>query len=148
MEHYLNLQMPKIKAIKIDVEKQLVYEIEIENNLQAKYDAIGNDCRLIEIGARFRHNNPLRNFDDVMYIDEEILLKCDSRDAIEEIGIFKLLLSSRYIDKNVDRLDRVIHTFVGNAIIVGTSNDGDTESANISINDVRNKLLGFYRSNK
>jgi hypothetical protein len=51
------MKQPLIKALKIDVEKQSIYEIEIVNNLEAKYEAIGNDCRLIEIGAFLPHNN-------------------------------------------------------------------------------------------
>jgi hypothetical protein len=47
------MKQPLIKALKIDVEKQSIYEIEIVNNLEAKYEAIGNDCRLIEIGGIF-----------------------------------------------------------------------------------------------
>jgi len=148
MKQLFEMQVPKIKVIKIDAEKQLVYQIEIENTLQAKYDAIGNDCRLIEVGARFRHNNPLRSYDDVMYVDEESLLKFDSIDAQHEIGIFKLLLPMNQVDNGRYDPHKIIHKFVGNAIIVGTSNDGETESANVSIEKVREKILGFYKSNK
>lgn len=133
MKDYLELQIPKIKAIKIDVDKQLVYHIEIDNTLQAKYDAIGNDCRLIEVGAKFTHSNQLRSFKDVMYVDEESLLKFDTIEAQQQVGMFAILTGSG------------IQKFVGNAIIVGTSNEGDTESANVSIQAVRNRLAGFYK---
>jgi len=146
MKELFEMQMPKIKAIKIDVEKQSIYEIEIDNTLQAKYKAIGNDCNLIEVGAYFPHNNILRSFRDVMYVDEESLIKCTTRAEMLKIGVFKLALPPANIS---DRycLDRksIIHTFVGSAIIVGTSNEGDTESHNISLSDVHARVLGFYR---
>jgi hypothetical protein len=57
MKDLFNIQMPKIKAIKIDVDAQSIYEIEIDANLDSYYKAIGNDCRLIEVGARLPHGN-------------------------------------------------------------------------------------------
>jgi hypothetical protein len=88
MKELFELQTPTIKVVKIDVEKQSIYEIEIENTLQAKYDAIGNDCRLIEIGTYLGHNNPLAEHKDVMYVDEESLLKWSTREEVFNVGIF------------------------------------------------------------
>lgn len=148
MKELFEMQMPKIKAIKIDVEKQSIYEIEIDNTLQAKYDAIGNDCRLIEVGAYFKHTNILRDFKDVMYVDEESLLKNDTREKAFKTGIFKLAMPPSNIgEEYVGDRRSVIYTFVGNAIIVGTSNDGDTESHNVSLRDVHERVLGFHKEN-
>jgi hypothetical protein len=139
------MKQPLIKALKIDVEKQSIYEIEIVNNLEAKYEAIGNDCRLIEIGAFLPHNNILRQCRDAMYVDEEALLKCPTRDDVYNLGIFKLALSPRNLP-HFQPEQKVIHTFVGNAIIVGTSDDGDSESHNISLKDLHERFMGFYRT--
>ena len=139
------MKQPLIKALKIDVEKQSIYEIEIVNNLEAKYEAIGNDCRLIEVGAFLPHNNPLRQCRDAMYVDEEALLKCPTRDDVYNLGIFKLALSPRNLP-HFQPEQKVIHTFVGNAIIVGSSDDGDSESHNISLKDLHERFMGFYRT--
>lgn len=139
------MKQPVIKAIKIDVEKQSIYEIEIPNNLESKYEAIGNDCRLIEIGAYLPHNNILRSHRDVMYVDEESLLKCPTRDDVFNLGIFKLALAPSNLPY-FQPAQKVIHTFVGNAIVVGTSNEGDCESHNISLKDFHERFMGFYRT--
>jgi hypothetical protein len=138
------MKQPLIKALKIDVEKQSIYEIEIVNNLESKYEAIGNDCRLIEIGAFLPHNNPLRQCRDVMYVDGESLLKYPTRDDVYKLGIFKLALSPRNLP-HFQTEQWVIHTFVGNAIIVGTSNEGDSESHNISLRELHQRFMEFYK---
>lgn len=144
MEELFKLQTPTIKVIKIDVEKQSIYQIEIENTLQAKYDAIGNDCRLIEIGTYLTHNNSLADYRDVMYVDEESLLKWSTREEVFNVGIFKF---ARF--PNIEHpAQSIIQTFVGNAIIVGTDNDGNTTSCNVSLREIHNRFFGFYKEVK
>lgn len=144
MEELFKLQTPTITVVKIDVDKQSIYSIEIENTLQAKYDAIGNDCRLIEIGTYLTHNNPLADYRDVMYVDEESLLKWSTREEVFNVGIFKFAGFS-----NIEHpAQSIIQTFVGSAIIVGTDNDGNTTSCNVSLSQIRNRFFGFYKEVK
>jgi hypothetical protein len=62
-----------LNAIKIDVERQEVYSIEVEKSLNGYYNAIGNDCSLIEV-ATYLPSKKSR-FGDVVYVDEEGLMK-------------------------------------------------------------------------
>ena len=141
MEELFKLQTPTIKVVKIDVDKQSIYEMEIENTLQAKYDAIGNDCRLIEIGTYLTHNNPLTDYRDVMYVDEESLIKWSTREEVFNVGIFKF---ARF--PSVEHVPHsLIETFVGSAIIVGTDNEGNTTSHNVSLREIHNRFFGFYQ---
>jgi hypothetical protein len=146
MKDLFNIQMPKIKAIKIDVDTQSIYEIEIDANLDSYYKAIGNDCRLIEVGARMPHGNPLLQFKDVMYVDEEALLKWNSMEEQNKIGYFKLAIPPSYVPVENRRVDMgIIHKFVGSAIIVGTDNDGETISHNQTIRKVHERVMGFHK---
>lgn len=148
MKELFEMQMPKIKAIKIDVDTQSIYEIEIDRNLNGYYNAIGNDCRLIEVGARFPHSNPTLQYKDVMYVDEEALLKWDSMHEQNKIGYFKLAIPPSYIpSKNRHSDMSIIHKFIGSAIIVGTDNDGETISHNQNLRKVYDRVLGFYKEN-
>lgn len=58
------------KAIKIDVASRMVYEIEVKEGLQGMYDAIGNDCSMVEVAINFA---PSRNqrYGDTLWVDEE-----------------------------------------------------------------------------
>lgn len=65
----------KVKAIKIDVASQSVYEVEVaQQGLQDVYNAIGNNCELVEIAMTFAPSLNQR-FGDTMYVDEEALLR-------------------------------------------------------------------------
>lgn len=135
-----------IKAIKIDVERQEVYEIEIENTLQGKYDAIGNDCELIEVGGYFpRMKVPFSRPRDVMYVDEEIAAKLGFEFArILDVGVFKCAIPP--YSQNAEVLNNLVtQQCVGNAIIVGTDQEGNTISHHQTIESVRQRILGFRR---
>jgi len=135
-----------IKAIKVDVERQEVYEIEIENTLQHKYDAIGNDCELIEVGGYFpRVTEPFSHPRDVMYVDEEIASKLGFEFArILDIGVFKYAIPP--YSQNAEAItDSIIRQCVGNAIIVGTDQEGNTISHHQTIDSVKQRILGFRK---
>ena len=135
-----------IKAIKIDVERQEVYEIEIENTLQGKYDAIGNDCELIEVGGYFpRMTEPFSRPRDVMYVDEEIAAKLGFEFArILDIGVFKYAVPP--YSQNAEVLNNLVaQQCIGNAIIVGTDQEGNTISHHQTIESVKQRILGFRR---
>ena len=66
---------PMVKAIKIDVASQTVYEIEVASEgLQGMYDAIGNGCDMVQIGMNFATPRNQR-YGDSMWVDEEGLLR-------------------------------------------------------------------------
>ena len=105
---------PMVKAIKIDVASQKVYEVEVESNgLQGMYDAIGNGCDIVQIGMTFA---PSRNqrYGDSMWVDEEGLYR-------PIIGGFKL--------------GGIEHPFCGNALIFGNidSPDGGQEFSDYTL---------------
>lgn len=96
----------KVKAIKIDVASQTIYEVEVaQQGLQGVYDAIGNGCEMVEIAMNFA---PSRNqrFGDSMWVDEEGLFKGD-----DIVGGF--------------RVGNTPHTFCNNALILGNVDSGD-----------------------
>jgi len=135
-----------IKAIKIDVERQEVYEIEIENTLQGKYDAIGNDCERIEVGGYLpRVTEPFSRPRDVMYVDEEIAVKLGFEFArILDIGVFKYAIPP--YSQNAEVLNNLVtQQCIGNAIIVGTDQEGNTISHHQTIESVKQRILGFRR---
>jgi len=135
-----------IKAIKIDVERQEVYEIEIENTLQGKYDAIGNDCELIEVGGYFpRMTEPFSRPRDVMYVDEEIAAKLGFEFArILDVGVFKYAIPP-YSQNAEARQESIIRQCVGNAIIVGTDQEGNSVNHHQTIESIKERILGFRR---
>lgn len=63
-----------MKAIKIDVERKEVYEVDIENSLHAFYEIIGNGCELIET-ASILPSKKKGNYGDVIYVDEECFIR-------------------------------------------------------------------------
>jgi hypothetical protein len=96
----------KVKAIKIDVASQTIYEVEVaQQGLQGVYDAIGNGCELVEIAMNFA---PPRNqrFGDSMWVDEEALFKGDN-------------IVGGFVVGNTP------HTFCNNALILGNVDNGD-----------------------
>jgi hypothetical protein len=92
-----------MRAIKIDVEKKQVYEIDLMEGLQPIYDAIG--CTTFECPVR------LGNMDTI-YVDEEALLK----PVTSVKGGFFFGKKSH-------------HAFIGNGLITGTDEEEETISA-------------------
>ena len=131
-----------IKAMKIDVQKQSVYEIEIENTLEAKYKAIGNGCTLLQIACQFPHTVLTTKPRDVMYVDEDILMRTESREEAYSIGAFKYAVPPTGI---INPNHPIVNTIVGNAIIVGTDIEGNTTDHTQTVQSVMERIFGFIK---
>jgi len=88
------------KAIKINVEKQALELITIEDGLQPIYDAIGNGCSCFCCPVSFMN-------EDTIYADDEILLDVDK-------------IKGGFI------MEGWSVPLCGNAIILGTDTEGDS----------------------
>ena len=106
------------KAIKIDVVKQDVYEIELSDDYKAIYGAIGNGCTIFCAPIEFENG-------DTLYSDEEGLLH------EKMVGCFMM--------------ENWKYPLVGNAIILGTDDEGDSIDAKSTIEEIKNKVT-FYDS--
>ena len=95
----------------IDVTTQEVRSIEIEDGLQAIYDAIGRGCEIFECPVHFVNG-------DVMHVDEEYLLKPELQGGF----VF---------------YDRIL---LGNAIITGTDAAGNTTDVKTLIEYIRSHV--------
>lgn len=105
---------PTVKAIKIDVASQKVYEVEVESNgLQGMYDAIGNGCDIVQIGMSFAPSRNQRHGDS-MWVDEE--------------GLYRPIIGGFKLGNNE-------HPFCGNALIFGNidSPDGGQEFSDYTL---------------
>jgi hypothetical protein len=107
-----------MKAVKIDVEKQDVYEIEFEGGLDAIYKNIGNGCDNFECPISFPSE---KNRDNGLYCDGEILFR------VHDI-------------KGGFQLDSWDSPIMNNAIIVGTDEDGDDVDHDINIADLKKQI--------
>ena len=105
-----------MNAIKIDVLKKEIYEIEISEGLRPIYKAIGNGCSL------FCCPLMLPNL-DTFYLDDEAL--CHGPAYI--IGGFSV----------------IGYTFVNNAIILGTDEEGGSVDVKSTIEEIR-KIISFH----
>lgn len=90
-----------MRAYKIDVVKQQVYEVEHEGGLNSLYELIGCDC--VCIGERILALRSQRE-PDVIYVDDEGLLK-------PAAGYFQLAPGRSVL--------------AGNGLLVGTTADGN-----------------------
>lgn len=106
------------KAIKIDVVNKQVYEIELSDDYKAIYGAIGNGCTIFCAPIEFENG-------DTLYSDEEGLL----HEKME--GCFMM--------------ENWKYPLVGNAIILGTDDEGDSIDAKSTIEEIKNKVT-FYDS--
>ena len=105
---------PMVKAIKIDVASQTVYEIEVASEgLQGMYDAIGNGCDMVQIGMNFATPRNQR-YGDSMWVDEE--------------GLFRPIIGGF-------TLGNIEQPFCGNALIFGNveSPDGGQEFSDFTL---------------
>ena len=106
------------KAIKIDVVKQDVYEIELSDDYKAIYGAIGNGCTIFCAPVEFENG-------DTLYSDEE--------------GLLHKKMEGCFMMENWK------YPLVGNAIILGTDDEGDSIDAKSTIEEIKNKIT-FYDS--
>jgi hypothetical protein len=101
------------KALKIDVVNQTVTNILI-NDLEDIYKEIGNGCQLFCCPINFDNG-------DTLYADDESLL----RENVE--GCFMM--------------DSWSYAIVGNAIILGTDDEGESIDCKSSIMDIYKNLI-------
>ena len=104
-----------MKVIKIDVVNRRVERIDIKKGLEPLYEAIGNDCSLVEVPVVFPN-------DDAMFVDEEGYLK-------EQVGGFSM--------------PDWRHPLTGNALIIGTGDEGVSVNAKSNLDDIRSQVT-FY----
>jgi hypothetical protein len=111
-----------LRAIKIDVDKQTVYEVLIPDTLEALYACL--DCELVEIGS------VLANGDEI-YVDEEGLLKEPRKDYFMVLGMPQPLaghgivvgpdeselLSGDHARSSVEDIQKMVRFFRGNEIL-------------------------------
>lgn len=101
-----------MRAIKIDVVKKQVYEIEISKGLKPIYEAIGCDIFCCPVTW---------DNQDTIYADDEALLKEDVE------GCFS------FPDFN--------YPIVGNALILGTDDMGESVDAKSSVEELQEKII-------
>lgn len=101
-----------MRAIKIDVVKKQVYEIEISKGLNPIYEAIGCDIFCCPVTW---------DNQDTIYADDEALLKEDAE------GCFS------FPDFN--------YPIVGNALILGTDDMGESVDAKSSVEELQEKII-------
>lgn len=102
-----------MKAIKINVATQQVEEVTIGTDYKEIYGQIGNDCNLFCCPVEFENG-------DVLYADDEGLLK-------DQIGAFML--------KNFS------YPITGNAIILGSTEEGDSADAKTSVTEIMDQIV-------
>lgn len=102
-----------MKAIKIDVANQTISQVSIQDYTEI-YNQIGNGCNLFCCPIQYPNN-------DVLYCDDEALLRDDLQ------GCFS------FPDFN--------YPIVGNAIILGSDDEGDSQDAKTEIFELQNKII-------
>lgn len=101
------------KALKIDVEKQSVYEIILGDDYREIYPHLGNGCGIFTCPITFANG-------DTLYADDEGLLH------LEMIGGF-IMPDWRC-------------PIVGNGVILGTDDEGDSVDYKSQIKDIEEKI--------
>ena len=103
------------KAIKINVEKKTIEEIEISDGINSISKEIGNHCQYF--CCPFIFDNM-----DSIYADDEALLRIDDIQ-----GGFKM--------------ENWAYPIIGNAIVLGTDDEGDSINYKSDINEFRSKII-------
>lgn len=107
-------QLKMRKAIKIDVEAQSVYHVEIGDSYTDIYPEIGNGCSTFCIPMTFEN-------EDSMFADDESLLRFDDIKG----GFY-------FNDWN--------YPIVGNTIILGTDEDGESVDCKTTIEEIQRQI--------
>jgi len=107
--------MKKNQALLIDVSTKKITQIELDNHFESISKAIGNGCQYFCCPYSF-------NNDDSMYADDESLLRIDS-------------IKGGFI------LDGYRGTIVGNAIILGTDEEGDSVDVKSTIDEIAERVI-------
>lgn len=104
-----------IKALKIDVVKQEVYYVDLKNGLDPIYDQIGNDCSTFAVPVILANR-------DGLYVDDEAYL-------------FENRLVGGFM------LECTNHPLCGNALIIGTGYDGESQDCLTQIEEITNQII-------
>jgi hypothetical protein len=108
-----------MKAIKIDVRTKKVYEIELEEGLQAIYDNL--NCNTFSCPIQYEN-------DDCMYCDDEALL-------------FPELIEGAFIYPDWS------YPIVSNALIIGTDEDGNSVDCKSTIEEISKGIKFIDKNN-
>ena len=100
-----------ISAIKIDVVKQEVYQIRIENSLEAMYNIIG--CQIMEVVRIDRRND--------LWIDEEGLL--------QNPQLLKFWFKGCH------------SPLTGNGLVCGFDGEGESISTTLSVEEIKRRVI-------
>lgn len=103
------------KAIKINSETKTIEYIQLPDGLDAFYEAIGNNCTTFCCPVQFPNG-------DAMYADDESLLRLNDIKGGFIMGNWSVPL-------------------VGNAIILGVDDEGDSQDCVTTIDDIKDQLL-------
>jgi hypothetical protein len=103
------------KAIKINVENKTIESIEISDGIESISKEIGNNCEYFCCPYTFENN-------DTIYADDESLLRMN-----DIKGGFKM--------------ENWVYPIVGNAIILGTDDEGDSIDYKSDINEIIAKII-------
>ena len=106
------------RAIKIDVEQKDCYYIDLPKGIKNIYDAIGNGCNLIECATYVGTN--------AFYVDEEICFR-----PSDVKGGWALPDSPQ--------------VYTNNAVIVGTTMDGEDDHVQLDLNYLK-AIITFYNA--
>lgn len=102
-----------MKVLKIDVVAKTVTEIELGKGIKNIYAAIGNGCNLFCVPVEFDNG-------DSIYADDEALLQENVEGA--------------FIMEGWD------YPIVGNALIIGVNEEGDSSDCKTSLDDLFSKI--------
>lgn len=117
------------KAIKIDVALQQVYEVEIQNGLQAIYDSIGNNCEIFERAGCIPNDNP-QSLGDDLYVDEEGYIRGENH----IVGGFQLNLPNWSSE-----------VLANNGLIIGANLEGESCDCEIDVDFIRKNVKFFIK---
>lgn len=110
-----------MRAVLIDVVKQDVYEIQLEEGLQNIYNAIGNNCDNIEVPITFESKV---HFGNAMYCDGEINFRLKDQ-------------------KGGFALKDWAYPIMNNALIVGTDKEGGDIDHDVDIEDLKSQIIWY-----
>ena len=107
--------MKKNKALLIDVSTKKITEIELDSHFESISKAIGNGCQYFCCPYSFSN-------EDSIYADDESLLRVDS-------------IKGGFV------LEGYSGTIVGNAIILGTDDEGDSVDVKHTCDEISERII-------
>ena len=127
-----NQNSQNLRAIKIDAERQQVYEILLTDDFRDIYEAIGLNCTTFECPQSIVRDGRV----NTIYVDEEALLTYFGEPKGKYY--FELKPSDMYTNPYMENL------YVNNAIILGVDMEtGDSISTNLLREEVADLIDGW-----